>query len=137
MKALVVLMLVAGCHGGGLFDRDRLARVVEAVRPRVTIVGEHYRFQLDDALDASSLARVAPDTMMGRGDGRGRVRAVVSADRKLAVSIETEDYGHAGEDGFMYVDEGFPPRELEGTQLDSQHETRIDDRWVRWNFDMD
>ena len=136
MRWLVALAL-AGCHGGGSFDHDRFDGIVEVVRPRVTTVGERYRFQLDDSLDPSSLAAVPDNAMMGRGDGRGRVRATITANHKLAVSIETEDRGHAGEDGFMYVDAGFPPNELEGIQLDSQHETRIDDRWVRWNFDMD
>lgn len=134
MRWLVVLALV-GCHGP--FDHDRFDRIVEAVRPRVNTVGERYWFQLNDALDPSSLANVPYDAVMGRGDGRGRVRAAISANHELAVSIETEDYGHAGEDGFMYVDAGFPPNELEGVQRDSQHETRIDDRWVRWNFDLD
>ena len=132
----LVLALLAGCHGGS-FDHDRFDRIVDAVRARVAIPGEHYRFQLNDALDASSLAAVPPDKLMGRGDGRGRVRAIVTARGELAVSIETEDNGHAGEYGFMFVDAGFPAGELEGTQLDSQHETRIDDRWVRWHYDLD
>jgi hypothetical protein len=101
----LVLALLAGCHGGS-FDHDRFDRIVDAVRARVTIPGEHYRFQLNDALDASSLAAVPPDKLMGRGDGRGRVRAIVTAHGELAVSIETNNNGHAGEFGSKTP--GFP-----------------------------
>ena len=52
-------------------------------------------------------------------------------------SIETVDEGHAGESGFMYTDAGFAKPGLEDVQRDSQHETRIDDRWLRWVFDLD
>ena len=137
MKWVVVVMLAACRPGSGSFDRAKYDAIVAAVRPRLVVAGQHYRFQLNDSLDASSLAITPDNAVMGRGDGRGRVRAVATADHEIAVSIETADHGHAGEAGFMYVDDNFPKRELELTQLDSQHETRIDDHWVSWVYDMD
>lgn len=131
----MVVVVAASCHGSWT-DRERLDPVVAAVRARATTPGR-YRFQLDASLDPGTLVPVADDAMMGRGDGRGRIRALVTASQKLAVSIETEDFGHAGEEGFLFRDPGITDDELEGTRRDSQHETRIDDHWVRWRFDLD
>ncbi len=63
------------------------------------------------------------------------MRATIDDQHHLGVSIETRDNGHAGEDGFMYLDD--PHHRLEGVELESQHETRIDDHWVRWSYDID
>jgi len=133
---LAWLVLLVGC-GAGPFDRDRMEDVVARVRPRVTQVGQLYRFRLNDALEGASLAPVPDAAVLGRGDGRGLVHAKVDARRHLAVSIETRDEGHAGEYGYMYVDAGFAPQQLEFVQRDSQHEERIDDRWVKWSYDLD
>jgi hypothetical protein len=132
MKWLVALALV-GCHRRETFDPDRFGQIVEAVRSRVKVVDKQYRLQLIDlTLDPNSL--MMDNVMLSRGIGRGRVRAAVSADHKLAVSIETEDHGKAGESGYTYVDEGFPPKLLEGLQHDREQDTRIDARWVHWTF---
>src|SRR5690348_1141976 len=112
------LLALAAC-GSGSFDRDRFDSIVATVRGKALAPG-NYTFKLNDALDPASLG--PDDAVHGRGDGRGRLRVLVTADRKLAVSIETEDHGHAGERGFMYVDDGIPRAALEGVQLDSQHE---------------
>lgn len=131
---LAWLLVVVGC-GSGPFDRDRFDAVVAKVRPLVVQPGERYLFKVDDRLDPASLG--PGPAVLGRGDGRGLVRAAIDARHHLAVSIETRDEGHAGEYGFMYVDDGFDPRELEGVQRDSQHEKRVADRWVAWTYDMD
>ena len=79
--------------------------IVDAVRPRVTAPHRLYMFKLAPSLDAKTLG-AAPD-VLGRGDGRGLVRAKMDEAHHLAVSIETVDQGHAGEAGFMYTDPGF------------------------------
>jgi UDP-N-acetylglucosamine 2-epimerase len=132
MKWLVALALV-GCHRRETFDPERFGQIVEAVRARVKIVDKQYRLQLIDlTLDPSSL--VMDNAMLARLTGRGRVRAAVSSDHKLAVSIETEDHGKAGESGYTYVDEGFPQKLLEGLQHPGEQDTPIDARWVHWTF---
>ena len=134
-RALVVVGLVAACRGSEPFERARLEAVVATVRTRVTEPHTLYTFKLAPSLDAATLAP-AP-ALLGRGDGRGLVRAELDDAHHLAVSIETVDEGHAGESGFMYVDPGFARAALEDVQRDSQHETTIDDRWVRWVYDLD
>jgi hypothetical protein len=129
-------LLLAAC-GPGHFDRDRMDAVVARARPIVTEPGKVYRLSLDRDLDPASLAPMPEPALLGRGNGRGLVRAAIDARRHLAVSIETRDDGHAGEYGFMYTDDGFDRADLEGVQLDSQHEQRIDDGWVTWHFDLD
>jgi hypothetical protein len=129
-----LLLLLVAC-GPGRFDRDRMEAVVARVRPLVTEPHKIYRLRLDAELEPASLQPSAHE--IGRGDGRGLVRAEIDARRHIAVSIETRDDGHAGEYGFMYIDAGFDRAELEGVQLDSQHEDRIDDRWVTWHYDLD
>jgi hypothetical protein len=111
--------------------------VVAHVRPRVTQAGHLYRFRLNGALEGASLTPVPDAATLGRGDGRGLVHAKVDGQWHLAVSVETRDEGHAGEYGYMYVDPGFDPQQLEFVQRDSQHEERIDDRWVKWSYDLD
>jgi len=135
VRALLLLVAVAACRGHESFERDRLETVVAAVRPLVTTPHTLYRFKLAPSLDAATLGP-AP-AMLGRGDGRGLVRAEMDDAHHLAVSIETIDQGHAGESGFMYTDPGFAHADLEDVQRDSQHETRIDDRWLRWTYDLD
>lgn len=134
-RALVVVGLAAACRGSEPFERARLEAVVAAVRTRVTTPHTLYMFKLAPSLDAATLGP-AP-AILGRGDGRGLVRAEIDDARHLAVSIETVDDGHAGESGFMYVDPGFARAGLEDVERDSEHETRIDDRWVRWVYDLD
>jgi len=136
MVRLAVLALALVACGAGKFDRDRCERIVAQVRARGITPGHPTWFRVNDDLDAATLAPM-PDMAHGRGDGRGIVRASVTADHKLAVSIETRDDGHAGEYGFLYTDPGIPDADLEGTRLDSQREDRIDDRWVRWTFNGD
>jgi hypothetical protein len=132
---LVLVLVLVACGSHGDFDRDRFETIVATVRARSLAPG-HYAFKLNAALDPASLG--PDDPVHGRGDGRGRLRVLVTADRKLALSIETEDHGHAGERGFMYVDSGVPEAALEdAVRLDSQHEERIDARWVRWSYDLD
>jgi len=109
--------------------------VVDAVRPRVTAPHTLYTFKLAPSLDASTLGP-APG-VLGRGDGRGLVRAQMDDAHHLSVSIETSDQGHAGEAGFMYTEPGFAHGDLEDVQHDSQHERRIDDRWLSWTYDLD
>jgi hypothetical protein len=138
VKLGVLVIAFAGCRpSAGGFDATKLDAIVTAVRPKLEVIGKHYRFQLNDSLDPSSLTLTPETKLMGRGDGRGRVRAIATANHTIAVSIETADHGHAGEAGFMFVDGNFPETELELTRLDSQHETRIDDRWVSWVYDLD
>lgn len=134
-RALLVVGLVAGCRGSESFERARLEAVVTAVRPRVIAPNTLYTWKLAASLDPATLG--STPAILGRGDGRGLVRAEVDDAHHLAVSIETVDDGHAGESGFMYVDPGFARAGLEDVQRDSQHETRIDDRWVRWVYDLD
>ena len=134
MRALV-LVLLASCRGNEPFERAQLEAVVAVVRPRVTEANKLYTWKLAPSLDPATLGP-AP-AMLGRGDGRGLVRAEMDDAHHLAVSIETVDEGHAGESGFMYTDAGFAKPGLEDVQRDSQHETRIDDRWLRWVFDLD
>lgn len=130
-----LLVLLFGCRGSEPFERDKLEAVIAAVRPRITEPHKLYTFRLAPSLDPATLG---PDTgVHGRGDGRGLVRAEIDDAHHLAVSIETMDQGHAGESGFMYTDAGFARACLEDVQRDSQHETRIDARWVRWVFDLD
>ena len=131
------LLLALGCGGSGRFDHDRFDDLVARVRPLVTQPDRVLRFRLADDLDPRSLAALPETARLGRGDGRGLVNAVVDSRHHLAVSIETRDDGHAGEYGFMYVDDGFDPADLEYVQRDSQHEERIDDRWRRWHYDLD
>lgn len=132
---LLLLLAVVGCRGSEPFERAQLEAVVDAVRPRVTEPNKLYTWKLAESLDPATLG---PDPAVhGRGDGRGLVRAEMDDAHHLAVSIETVDQGHAGESGFMYTDPGFADADLEAVQRDSQHETRIDDRWVRWVFDLD
>ena len=109
--------------------------IVTAVRPRVTTPHTLYMFKLAPSLDAATLGP-AP-AILGRGDCRGLVRAKMDDAHHLAVSIETVDQGHAGEAGFMYTDPGFAQADLEGAARDSQKESRIDDRWLSWDFDLD
>ena len=135
MRLLLLVAALAGCRGSEPFERARLEAVVAAVRTRVTEPNRLYTFKLAPSLDAATLGP-AP-AMLGRGDGRGLVRAEIDSAHHLAVSIETVDEGHAGESGFMYTDAGFARAGLEDVQRDSQHETRIDDRWVRWVYDLD
>ena len=135
LSVLVLVLAVAAC-GAGKFDRERCERIVAQVRARNIAPGHSTWFRVSDDLDATTLAAM-PEQAHGRGDGRGIVRAYLSADRKLAVSIETRDEGHAGEYGFLYTDPGMAGADLEGTRLDSQSEERIDDRWVRWTFNGD
>ena len=139
MRALVVVAVTvvasASCRGSEPFERARLEAVVAAVRARVTTPRMLYTWKLAASLDPATLGP-AP-AVLGRGDGRGLVRAELDDAHHLAVSIETMDQGHAGESGFMYVDPGFAKPGLEDVQRDSQHETRIDDRWVRWVYDLD
>jgi len=135
MRALVLLVVIAACHDAGPFDRGQMNAIVDAVRPRVTQPHKRYDFKLAPSLDAITLGP-AP-AMLGRGDGRGLVRAEMDDAHHLSVSIETVDQGHAGESGFMYTDPGFAHADLEDVQRDSQHETRIDDRWLRWRYDLD
>lgn len=130
------LLVIAACNAGP-FDRDRCEQIVTRVRALAIVPAQIYRFRVDDDLEPSSLAPVPDRAMLGRGDGRGLVRAKVDAGHRLAVSIETRDDGHAGEYGFMFTDDGLAGTDLEFVQLDSQHEQRIDDRWVRWHYDMD
>ena len=111
--------------------------VVARVRPLVVDPGKVYRFRLNQDLDANSLVALPASALLGRGDGRGLVRTASDAGHHIAVSIETRDDGHAGEYGFMYVDDGFDRLDLEGVQLDSQREERVDDHWVRWSYDLD
>ena len=37
----------------------------------------------------------------------------------------------------MYREPDMSRATLEYVERDSQHETRIDDRWIEWSFDMD
>lgn len=134
VRVAVLLVLVA-CRGSEPFERDKLEAVVAAVRTRATVPHKLYTWKLAPSLDATTLGP-AP-ALLGRGDGRGLVRAELDDAHHLAVSIETMDQGHAGESGFMYTDAGFAKAGLEDVQRDSQHETRIDDRWVRWLYDLD
>src|SRR3569623_301286 len=135
MRALAVLVLVASCRGSEPFERARLEAVVAAVRPRVTEANKLNTLMLAESLVPATLG---PDPAVhGRGDGRGLGRAEIDDAHHLAVSIETFDQGHAGESGFLYTDPGFADADLEAVRRDSQHETRIDDHWVRWVFDLD
>lgn len=135
MRALVLLVVIAACRDAGPFDRGQMTAIVDAVRPRVTQPHKRYDFKLAPSLDPATLGP-AP-AMLGRGDGRGLVRAEMDDADHLSVSIETVDEGHAGESGFMYTDPGFAHADVEDVQHDSQHETRIDDRWLRWTYDLD
>jgi hypothetical protein len=136
MRRLMCLVLVVACHPAPTFDRDRFEPVVTGVRSRSLDPGRLYRFKLDAELDPASLVPF-DDASLGRGDGRGLVRAMRTASGKLAVSIETRDDGHAGEHGFMYADPGMTDADLEGTRLDSQHEEKLGGGWVRWSYDLD
>lgn len=135
MRSLLVLTALASCRGSEPFERAKLEAVVAAVRPRVIEANKLYTWKLAASLDPATLGP-AP-AMLGRGDGRGLVRAEMDDAHHLAVSIETVDEGHAGESGFQYTDPGFAHAALEDVQRDSQHETRIDDHWVRWVYDLD
>ena len=106
------------------------------MRPRVTEPHKRYDFKLAPSLDATTLGP-AP-AMLGRGDGRGLVRAEMDDAHHLSgLDRDRSDQGHAGEAGFMYTDPGFAHADVEDVQHDSQHETRIDDRWLRWTYDLD
>ena len=61
----------------------------------------------------------------------------MNAKKKLAVSIETRDDGHAGELGYMYQDPGMTVIDLELVARDSQHEKPLGDGWLSWRYDMD
>src|ERR1700734_1304871 len=98
MRLLAWLVLLAGC-GAGAFDRDPFEDIVARVRPLVTEPGKAYLFRVDADLDPSSLSPLRDDAVIGRGDGRGLVRATIDDRHHLGVSIETRDDGHAGEDG--------------------------------------
>ena len=136
-RLIVVLALLAGCRGAGRFDHPGMDAIVARVRPLVTGPGKVYLFQLDDALHAASLVALPESHRLGRGDGRGLVRAMLDRAGKLAVSVETRDDGHAGEYGFLYRDPGVSEAELEGVIRDSEHEQRVADGWVAWAFNLD
>jgi len=136
-RAWIGWLVIAACGNAGPFDRDRFEQIVTRVRALAIVPGQIYRFRVSDDLEPSSLAPLPNSAMLGRGDGRGLVRAKVDARHRLAVSIETRDDGHAGEYGFMFTDDGLAGADLEFVQLDSQHEERVDDHWVRWHYDMD
>ncbi len=130
------LLVLAGC-GAGRFDRDRMDAVVTRVRPMLVVPDHMYRFRLDDDLDPATLAPVAEGAILGRGDGRGLIRAAADGLHRIAVSIETRDDGHAGEYGFMFTDDRVGDGVLELVERDSQHEEREATHWVRWHYDMD
>jgi hypothetical protein len=135
MRLVALLVVVASCRGREPFERDKLEAIVAAVRALAVQPHHVYRWKVNASLDARTLGP-AP-AQMGRGDGRGLVTAEVDDAHHLAVSIETMDQGHAGESGFLYTDPGFARADLENVQRDSQHETRIDDHWLRWVYDLD
>lgn len=136
-RVMVGVCALVGCHRDGGFDRLRSEQVVELVRARVHDVGRIYRFRLDTNLDPGSLRELPPGPGPERGEGRGVVRAAMSASHALAVSIETRDDGHAGEYGFLYADPGCTPGDLELVRRNRQHEERLDARWLRWKFDLE
>jgi hypothetical protein len=135
MRALVLLAL-AGCTGAGSFDRAKLDDVVARVRPLVHDAGKLYLFQLDASLDPASLQALPDSHQLGRGDGRGLIRAGVDHAHRLAVSVETRDNGHAGEDGFLFRDPGVTEADIEPEEREA-HETAEAGGWVRWSYDLD
>ncbi|HEY1549560.1 MAG TPA: hypothetical protein VGG28_17150 [Kofleriaceae bacterium] len=136
MSRLLLLAMLVAC-GSGSFDRTRLDAIVARVRPLVSDREHAHHFRVDSALDPASLVALPDDEVIGRGDGRGRVRAARDRAGKLVVSIETRDEGHAGEWGFMFAEPGADTRELLGVVLDSQHEEPIGGGWVSWHYDLD
>jgi len=135
IRASLALLVVAAC-GPGHFDRDRMDAIVARVRPLVHDRARSHVFRVNDALDPSSL-EPADHELIGRGDGRGRIRAGLDAGGKLTVSIETRDDGHAGEWGYMFSDPGADTHEFPGVVLEDQHEERVADGWVSWHYDLD
>jgi hypothetical protein len=137
MRALVALAILAGCgSGAGPFDRAKLDAVVARVRPLAREPGRRYVFQLDASLDPASLRALPDSHQRGRGDGRGLVRAGVDRAHRLAVSVETRDNGHAGEDGFLFRDPGVTEADIEPEEREV-HETAEAGGWVRWRYDLD
>jgi hypothetical protein len=137
MRALAALAMLAGCGGGaGPFDRAKLDDVVTRVRPLVREPGKLYLFHLDASLDPASLRALPDSHQLGRGDGRGLIRAGVDHAHRLAVSVETRDNGHAGEDGFLFRDPGVTEADVETVEREV-HQTAEADGWVRWSYDLD
>lgn len=136
-RAAACALALAACERTGEFDRLRCEQVVELVRARVHDPGRVYRFRLNTSLDPASLTEMTSRADVARGEGRGYVRASLSASRALAVSIETRDDGHAGEYGVLYADPGCARDDVDLVRRDSQREERIDARWLRWKYDLD
>ena len=133
---LAWLLVLAACSSGS-FDRERFDDIVARVRKLVVQAGHVYRFRVDAELEPRTLHPVDDDTVLDRGDGRGLIIASMNAKKKLAVSIETRDDGHAGELGYMFQDPGMTVVDLEFVARDSQHEKPLGDGWLAWRYDLD
>jgi hypothetical protein len=143
MVCTLLSTLVSSSCGAGKFDRDKFERIVDRVRAQGLQPGQTYRFKLDSDLNPESLKPLPDPQRLGdpgyipRGQGRGLVSARLNAAGKLWVSIETRDNGHAGEYGFAYRESGITDAELENSELEELQKDRIDERWVRWFYNLD
>jgi hypothetical protein len=130
------LLVLAACSSHD-FDRRRFDDIVARVRNLVVEPGHVYRFRVDAELTPRTLHPIDDDTLLGRGDGRGLIVASMTTKKKLAVSIETRDDGHAGELGYMFQDPGMTVIDLESVAHDSQHEKPLGNGWLAWRYDLD
>ena len=101
-------LLLAGTNGSssntsqiaGPFLQSKFDAIVLAVRHLQLATGKVHRFRVDPEYSAGSLKPIMQ--RVSRGQGRGLVRAESTDSGTLRVVIQTRDYGHGGEAGFLY-----------------------------------
>lgn len=140
---LLIVCGVAGYYlyrfmgGPGSFPGRKLTAVLEALRREPLEADVVVRYRLNKQLEADSLRPLAVDEHIQRGAGRGTVRVLKNREGDLMILIVTQDWGHAGEQGFLYSDvDPLPvpiPEELVG---DWEIGSRVSDHWWEAYFNL-